>query len=124
MFFYLFSFCFLALLVDTIRDTDPISSSDALVYSVGAVKLLCSNSSFHKMFVRNNCIEATGKLLHSINTQVSVFINTQVSVFINTQVSVFINTQVSVFNTQVSVLSTHKLVFLSTHKLVFYQHTS
>ena len=59
-----------ALLVDTARTTDPIVAPEALVYCVGALKFLSGNTTILKQLVRNNCIEAAGKLLAAINKQV------------------------------------------------------
>lgn len=60
------------LLMETVRITDPSSSSDALVYCCGALKFLTGNNSVMKHLVKHNCVDTMAKLLFSINKIVSI----------------------------------------------------
>ncbi|XP_076078717.1 armadillo repeat-containing protein 2-like isoform X1 [Mytilus galloprovincialis] len=57
----------LDLLLETVRNTDPVSSSEALIYCVGAIKFMTGNTKIVKELVKKDCIEALANLLIGIN---------------------------------------------------------
>ncbi|XP_076467000.1 armadillo repeat-containing protein 2-like isoform X2 [Babylonia areolata] len=57
----------LNLLLDTIRSTDHVTSCEALIYCVGAVKFLTGNSDILKRLARLDCVKVLATLLHNIN---------------------------------------------------------
>ena len=61
---------FSEILQDTLRSTDPFSASEALVFCIGALKLLTGNATIVKQLVKKDCIENLAILLNSINKNV------------------------------------------------------
>lgn len=73
LFFILFLFyLFLDQLQQVIRAAEPASCSDALIYCVGALKLLSGSSAIMKELVQKDCIETLTLLLETINTAVNI----------------------------------------------------
>ena len=62
------------LLIEASQTTDHITSSDALVYCVGALKFLSGNTTVLKHLVKLNCIDAMANLLKAINKTVRYII--------------------------------------------------
>ena len=54
------------LLLDTIGSTDHVTSCEALIYCVGAVKFLTGNSDILKRLARLDCVKVFANLMHSI----------------------------------------------------------
>lgn len=57
----------LDLLLETVRSTDHVSATEALIYCVGAIKFLTGNTKIVKELVKKDCIEALSNLLLGIN---------------------------------------------------------
>ncbi|RUS90870.1 hypothetical protein EGW08_001377 [Elysia chlorotica] len=57
----------LNLLLETIRNADPVASCEALIYCVGAIKFLTGNADILKRLAKLDCIKTLAFLLHSIN---------------------------------------------------------
>ncbi|KAK3097116.1 hypothetical protein FSP39_006506 [Pinctada imbricata] len=60
----------LDVLMETIKATDLSTSGEALVFCVGALKLLTGNSTIVKHLVKRDCIENLATLLSSINRKI------------------------------------------------------
>ena len=58
------------LLIESVKTTDLSVSHEALVYSLGSIKLLSGNSTIVKLFVKKDLIVILGHLLMLINKSV------------------------------------------------------
>ncbi|BFZ09273.1 hypothetical protein BsWGS_12312 [Bradybaena similaris] len=57
----------LNLLLETIHSTDHVSSCEALIYCIGAIKFLSGNSDILKRLAKLDCVKTLAALIHSIN---------------------------------------------------------